>query len=157
MGFSYSTVYLGAYFENTLVGVMTFRNGSINTDGWELTRFAVDNDYICCGLGGKLFSYFVKNYNPSKITSFADKRYTSSKNNLYLKIGFVSEKTTSLSYNYFKANEEGVPQLVHKLTYKNNCHDSQKTESEAAKELGFDRIWNCGLIKYIWRKDDEEK
>jgi len=26
--------------------------------------------------------------------------------------------------------------------------DFSKTESELTKELGFDRIWNCGLYKY---------
>lgn len=30
------------------------------------------------------------------------------------------------------------------------------TETEMAKELGYDRIWNCGLIKYIWKKETVE-
>lgn len=24
------------------------------------------------------------------------------------------------------------------------------TETEMARELGYDRIWDCGLIKYVW-------
>ena len=24
------------------------------------------------------------------------------------------------------------------------------TETEMAKELGYDRIWDCGLIKYVY-------
>lgn len=33
------------------------------------------------------------------------------------------------------------------------------TETEMAKELGYDRIWDCGLIKYVYRNPDyvEEK
>ena len=32
-------------------------------------------------------------------------------------------------------------------------------ETEMAKELGYDRIWDCGLIKYVYRNPDyvEEK
>ena len=26
------------------------------------------------------------------------------------------------------------------------------TETEMIKELGYDRIWDCGLIKYVWEK-----
>ena len=26
------------------------------------------------------------------------------------------------------------------------------TESEMVKELGYDKIWDCGLFKYVWRK-----
>ena len=28
------------------------------------------------------------------------------------------------------------------------------TETEIAKELGYDRIWDCGLIKYVYRNPD---
>lgn len=29
-----------------------------------------------------------------------------------------------------------------------------KTESTMADELGYTKIWNCGLIKYIWRNNN---
>ena len=28
------------------------------------------------------------------------------------------------------------------------------TETEMAKALGYDRIWDCGLIKYVWKKEN---
>lgn len=30
------------------------------------------------------------------------------------------------------------------------------TETEMAKELGYDRIWDCGLIKYVYTKTDSD-
>ncbi len=27
------------------------------------------------------------------------------------------------------------------------------TELEMARTLGYGRIWDCGLFKYIWKKD----
>ena len=29
--------------------------------------------------------------------------------------------------------------------------DSQPEENEMVTELGYFKVWNCGLIKYIWR------
>ena len=28
------------------------------------------------------------------------------------------------------------------------------TETEMAKALGYDRIWDCGLFKYVWKSPD---
>ena len=28
------------------------------------------------------------------------------------------------------------------------------TELEMTRELGYYRIWDCGLFKYVWRKGD---
>lgn len=28
------------------------------------------------------------------------------------------------------------------------------TETEMARELGYDRIWDCGLIKYVWKRNE---
>lgn len=25
---------------------------------------------------------------------------------------------------------------------------------EMVKELGYDRIWDCGLIKYVWKNNE---
>ena len=30
------------------------------------------------------------------------------------------------------------------------------TETEMAKELGYDRIWDCGLFKFVWKKEKSE-
>ena len=30
------------------------------------------------------------------------------------------------------------------------------TELEMMKELGYDRIWDCGLIKYVYKKEDAD-
>jgi hypothetical protein len=28
----------------------------------------------------------------------------------------------------------------------------EMTETEMVKKLGYDRIWDCGLIRYVWKK-----
>ena len=32
--------------------------------------------------------------------------------------------------------------------------DKKLTEWEMAKQLGYDRIWDCGLLKYVWTRNE---
>ena len=75
-GFDPSTIYYGAYYQDKLIAVMSFLKIDKNKNEWELTRFASDYNYICCGVGGKLFKHFTREYNPILVKSFADRRWT---------------------------------------------------------------------------------
>lgn len=155
-GFISSSIYLGAFYEEKLIGVMSFKNGNIKNYGWELTRFASDYNYIIRGVGGKLFSYFVKHYTPQTVYSFADRRWTLDiNNNIYTKLGFVIDKINRPDYKYYNEKIDRY-ERVHKMRL-NKTSLSKKygfpltmTETEMAKELGYDRIWDCGLIKYVY-------
>ena len=163
-GFSGAGVYLGAFYEGKLIAVMTFRHASKDTKEWELTRFATDSKYRCVGVGGKLFNYFVKKYDPSLVKSFADRRWTIDyENNLYTKLGFKYAGFTSPDYKYYNL-KDNKPQRFHKFGFRKqrliskfgNSYEltMDMTETEMAKALGYDRIWDCGLIKYVWTKEN---
>lgn len=155
-GFVSSTIYLGAYYNDSLIAVMSFKKGGIICNGWDLNRFASDYSYICCGVGGKIFDYFIKHYNPQKVTSFADKRWGIQERNLYTQIGFIKDSETAISYMYFNKNDDKTPKLIHKTNFMKSRLSKKygfpltMTETEIARELGYDRIWDCGLIKYVW-------
>lgn len=152
-----ATVYLGAFHEETLVGVMSFIN--LGEGKWDLNRFATDNNYRCNGLGGKLFKYFVNHYQPQEIKSFADRRWTINyENNLYVQLGFQLVETLAPEYRYCNANTE--PNIrYHKFGFrKKNLHKKyglpmDLTETEMVKKIGYDRIWDCGLLKYVWKEN----
>ena len=93
------TIALGAYYNNELVGVMTFKK---EKDGyWDLNRFATDINYQCIGIGGKLFKYFIRNYDYQEIKSFADRRWTiDPTNNIYTKLGFEFDSYVPPTYWY---------------------------------------------------------
>lgn len=153
-GFVNSSVYLGAYYNNQLIAVMSFIKEP--GDKWNLSRFASDNNYICCGLGGKLFDYFIRNYNFKSIKSFADKRWTyNTEKNIYLDLGFKEVQNVMPDYRYFKGGEKV---RHHKFNFRKQVlHrkyglDMNLTETEMVKQLGYDRIWDCGLIKYVYTK-----
>ena len=157
-GFDPSTVYLGAFYDGNIVGVMSFLKCEKTSDKWELTRFASNYNYICQGIGGKLFKYFIKKYNPSYIKSFADRRWTIDEdNNLYNQLGFKFDSYTEPDYKYYNTNVDRYKRwhkfgfrkqvLLKKYPEKLNCN---MTETEMVKVLGYDKIWDCGLIKYVW-------
>ena len=158
-GFSNASVHLGCFTQDKeLVGVMSFRK-EFKENNWELTRFATNINYISRGVGGKLFKYFVENYAPDTIKSFADRRWTlDSENNLYTSLGFILEDILPPDYRYFKRNT-GI-RRIHKFNmrkqlllkkYPNQGLNNDMTEEEMTKKIGFHRIWDCGLLKYVWK------
>ena len=124
---------------------------------WELNRFASSNKYICQGIGGKLFSYFIKNYNPIIIKSFADRRWTTnSHDNIYIKLGFKLKEILKPDYKYVI---DGNYKRIHKfnfrkqLLHKKYGFDLSMTENEMSEKLKAYKIWDCGLYKYVWKKE----
>jgi hypothetical protein len=107
-----------------------------------------------------MFTYFIRHYDPNAVVSFADRRWTPwSNNNLYTKLGFELENTTKPDYRYYNEKVDKYKR-IHKMSmcksilHKKYDFPMTMTELEMAKELGYDRIWDCGLFKYVWRKGD---
>lgn len=156
-GFNGAKVYLGAFYQDRLVGVMSFKEWKKGE--WELARFATDINLHCVGLGGKLFAYFIRNYDFSIIKSFADRRWTPiSNNNLYTRLGFTLQDTLKPDYSYVHRNGKirehkfncRKTNLLKK--YPDSGLTKAMTESEMVQQLGFYRIWDCGLYRYVYTK-----
>lgn len=154
-----SNIYYGGYYNNELVGVMTFnnkRNMTKNNNGeFELSRFATKQNYVVIGLASKILKQFINEYGPKTIISFADRRWTiDPDNNLYTKLGFNLVSITKPTYYYYNSKINKYKRF-HKFGFgKNNLKkrfpdlDYSKTEKELTSELGYDKIWDCGLFKY---------
>ena len=161
-GSTKSSVYLGAIHYDELVGVMTFKKCD-NDNNWMLDRFASLNGYICQGIGGKLFKYFIRNYNYKTIISFADRRWTlSDKNNLYCNLGFKLDKVLAPEYRYYNAKAAKY-QRFHKFNFRKQILHKKygfpltMTELEMARGLGYERIWDCGLFRYVYYNGKTEE
>ena len=151
-GYVPATVYLGCFFEDKLVGVMTFLKEYDKK--WNLNRFATDIEFLCRGVGGKLLSFFEKKYNPLEIKSFADIRWNIETNeNIYVKLGF--EKRGEIKPDYRYVDKTNPVERIHKFNFRKQIIHKRyglplsMTEAEMTKQLGYDRIWDCGLIKYV--------
>lgn len=154
-----SKICYGAYYNNELVGVMTFnskRNMTKNNDNeYELSRYVTKQNYIIRGLASKFLKQFIKEYSPKSIISFADRRWTiDPDDNLYVSLGFKLESIVKPNYFYYNSKINRYKRY-HKFSFgKNNIKkkypnlDFTKSEKELTSELGFDKVWDCGLFKY---------
>lgn len=156
-GFTPSTIYMGCFYKEELVGVMTFLKEK--EFEWNLTRFATSNMYICNGVAGRLFKSFIRTYSPKYVKSFADRRWTlCGQNNLYTKIGFELDSILRPDYRYYMPSEYGIERL-HKFRfrkdrlYKKYGLSKDLTEREMCEQIGAYRIYDCGLFKYVWKNE----
>jgi len=146
-------------FTYELVSVMTFsklslaKGNKVFTDNeYELSRFCNNFNYIVIGGASKLFKYFIRNYKPKSIISFSDRRW--SDGNLYKKLGFEFQYNTSLCYYYIINGQRKHRFIYRKSELKNKLEifDPKLTEYQNMINNGFDRIWDCGNSKWLWKR-----
>lgn len=152
-GFVGSKIKLGLYFDNELISLMTFGNRRIamgkkatNQDEYELLRFCNKLNTNVIGGSSKLFKYFIDNYNPKEITTYADRSFSQGK--LYETLGFKFVKKTEPNYYYII---DGI--RYHRFNFRKDVlvkegFDSNKTEHEIMLEREIYRIYDSGNLKF---------
>lgn len=154
-----SQIHIGLIYDTEIVAIMTF--GQLRhfmSDGheehaYEMYRFACKGQIV--GGASKLLSHFISKYKPNKIITFAklDFGFT----DFYEKIGFTFVHQTNPNYYYFK--HKWNPRLYHRSNFQKHTlkakletFDPNLTEWENMQLNGFDRIWDCGNLKFEWTK-----
>lgn len=115
---------------------------------WEMVRFCSSLNVI--GGASRLLGMFKKEQTWEQIISFADRRWSTG--DLYHKIGFEVEKEIPIDYSYTK---QGI--LSHKFNhrkqkYKERYDIEVMTEKEIMAAEGWNRIWDCGKIKFVMKR-----
>lgn len=131
--------------DDEIVSVMTLRR---HLEGHDMTRYCVKNDASYPGLFSKFISHIRKHNLCSSIVTFADLRW--SIGDVYEKAGFSMVATIAPDYFYtdYKKRDHKFNYRKDKLKTRYGIEIDDKTELEIIKELGLDRIWDCGKIKY---------
>lgn len=153
-------VKLGLYYDNELVSLMTFGNlrknlGSTSKEGsYELLRFCNKLNTTVIGGASKLFKYFITNYNPINIISYADRRW--SEGNLYYNLGFKLLGETKPNYFYINLKEATIRHS--RFNYRKDIlikegFDPNKTEFEIMEQRGYVKIYDCGSLKFEYKKE----
>lgn len=146
----------GLYFNNELVSLMTFGNlrknlGSDSKENhYELLRFCSKQNTNVVGAASKLFKHFIIQKNPEYIVSFCDRRYGTG--NLYNVLGFQFEYNSPENYFYVKGLKKYNRFLFRKDILISEGFDPSKTESQIMKERGYLKIYDCGSMKFNWKK-----
>ena len=120
-----------------------------------LNRFCTNTNYSCPGVASKIFKQFIKDYNPDSVKSFLDRRWCfDEKNNLYTKLGFKQDAILPPDYRYTNGHGERLHKFGFRkqILHKKYGLPLSMTEEQMTQHLGYTKIYDCGLIKYIWKK-----
>lgn len=135
-----------------IVAASTFKRRG---QDWELVRYCVKAGYNIVGGFQKLFSEFIKTVNPQKVVTFSDRRWSTG--DMYARNGFVQEAVLPPSYWYTLSGSDTF--RVHKSLFRKEKinkkfgpQDPTKTEWEIMKGYGYDRVWDCGLVRWAWNR-----
>ena len=153
-GYSNSSVNLGCYYEDTLIGVITFGTPRFDSKNqYELIRLCWMSNISVVGGTEKLFSYFLNNFSVSSILTYCD--ISKFVGNIYTKLGFKVVSITEPNYKWVKP----YPVLVltryktqkHKLIEQGLGTDDE-TEDEIMLRLGFYKIYDSGNLRLEWNR-----
>jgi len=151
-GNDYSSIRLGAFYNDELVSVMTFtkffRQKNI-LNSYELMRFCSKINYRVVGIASKLLKYFINNYKPKYIISYGDRRW--SDGDLYKILGFKFVHNTKPSYWYVVGNKRfhKANFRLNRLNKKLKHFDPNLTEYQNMLNNGYQRIYDCGNSKWV--------
>lgn len=147
-----SFIKIGLFYQDELVSLMTFgkkrkfMNSSSKEGEWELLRFCNKINTNVVGGASRLFQYFIKNYEYTEITTYADRSH--SDGSLYKILGFEFIDKTEPNYYYII---DGVRK--HRFGFRKDAlikdgYDATMTEHEIMLGRGINRIFNAGNLKF---------
>lgn len=151
-----SSIRLGLRSKNTndLMAIITFSKPRFDKKyKWEMVRFCSKINTVVIGGFSKLFNYFIQNYS-GDIVSYADRRY--SDGYIYDNYGFQLGHISQPNYFYFLKNsyilESRNKYQKHKLSKMLQEFDPQLSEWENMKINGYNRIFDCGNLVYVYER-----
>jgi hypothetical protein len=116
---------------------------------YELLRFCSKLNTVVVGGSNKLLAYFIKEYQPKTVISYADRSWSSLLgSNVYLNMGFEFIKNTDINYYYILRDMR-----VNRFSYRKDIlvkdgYDSSKSEKDIMLERKIYRIYNSGNLLF---------
>ena len=154
-GYARDSIRLGLYYDDELVSIMTFGKPRYNKNyEYELIRYC--SSYNVVGGAEKLFSYFVKHYDPQSIISYCD--WSKFNGDVYIKLGFTF-KGYSIGKHWYnmKTGKHITDNLLRQRGFDQlfGTNYGKGTSNEVLMlEAGFVEIFDAGQSTYIWFKGD---
>lgn len=145
-------VKVGLFYNGELVSAMGFNpfvskskiDNKENT--FELVRFVNKKNTQTIGGAGRLLKYFINQYKPHRIISYADIRW--SEGNLYRQLGFNETHRSIPSYYYVINDKREYKFKYRKSNLIKQGYNPNKSEHEIMLERKIYRIYDCGKIAY---------
>lgn len=136
------------YFNEELLATATFGKHLRNSREWVLTRFTTKTNHTISGILSKISRLASKELD-SDIISWADYRLSEGKG--YIKAGWIKEKIHPIDYFYYNIKSR---KIVSKQSRQKNLVKTPEgmTEREHAKLDGLIEVYDCGKIKFKYKR-----
>jgi len=141
---------IGSCYKGNLVAVFSWQK---KKHYLEITRFACDSKASYPGLFSKFEKYMIKELNyTGDIVSFSNNGH--SNGNVYKASGFIQQEILGPAYWYTKDyylrenRQKYMKQKIKKKFDLSQEYIDSHTEWQLMQELGYDRIWDSGKIKW---------
>lgn len=150
----YSRVNIGEFYNNELVGVMSFSIPRFNSGfDWEISRLCFKGGVKVIGGADKMFKMFLRKYNPYNVISYCD--ISKFVGIIYRRIGFQLTEITSPGYIWVDKHNDVLSRYKtqkHKLI-EQGLGTEDETEDSIMKSLGYHKVYNCGNARYEYYND----
>jgi hypothetical protein len=154
-GFINSRIKIGLFYNDELVSLMTFgsqrrpMNQKSYKEVYEMLRFCNKLNTSVIGGADKLFKYFIKNYQPKEVISYADRSW--SQGELYKNLNFLFVDKTLPNYYYVIGDKRFYRFNFRKDKLISEGFDPTKSEHEIMLERKIYRIYDSGSLKFSWK------
>lgn len=148
-GYIPSQTALGCYYNDELIGIMSFGKPRFSSEDIELLRLCWDSSYSVVGGSEKLFRYYISNYKPKSIVSYCD--LTKFSGHVYNRLGFKENNITKPNYVWVNTKTNFV--VSRYQSQKQKLIDKGlgvygNTENEIMYNIGYIKIYNSGNKKF---------
>jgi len=154
-GFVGSKVKIGLFYNEELISLMTFGSnrkamGQKSIEGsYEMLRFCNKLNTNVVGGASRLFKYFINEYKPNEVLTYANRSYSNGK--LYYNLGFNFIQNTIPNYYYVIDGIRKYRFNFRKDKLIKEGADPNKTEHEIMIEKKIYRIYDSGSLKFSYK------
>lgn len=142
----------GLFFENELVACMTFGSSRFEKNKIELHRFANKLGSNVIGGASRLFKHFLNTIKPTEVISYADRSWTMNNGkSVYEQLGFKLLNKTRPNYYYINGDYRVNRFKYRKSELVKEGFDASKSESEIMEARGYNKIYDSGNLKFIYK------
>lgn len=151
-GWSAASIRLGLFHEDRLVSIMTLVKSRFDKSfDYEIARFCNEKFTSVIGAFSRLLAHLLKrNSRIKSLLSYANRRWTSVNDNVYLTNGAELVSVSGPNYFYFKKNKlhSRIEFQKHKLKDILNDFDESLSERQNVINNGYREIHDSGNLKY---------
>lgn len=143
---------IGITYENELIAAMGFGKSRFSNEfEYELLRYCTKPGIDIIGGAERIFKNFIENNMVTSVVSYCDRgKFTGG---VYARLGFQFNGNTEPGYIWVGAYGKTVNRYNSQkhILIQNGYGDLGNTEDEIMEALGYNKIYNSGNKRFIWR------